>query len=249
MLPHNKPSNQVRISDHNKRSEVKLFCSEKRNLLILCLAWAVCYLPVCWFRPLVMPDETRYAEIAREMVHGQSWIVPHLDGLLYFEKPVFGYWLNSLSLLLLGENAFAIRFPSALSVLITALAIYVLIRREQSEPDCAMTGSLLYLSTLGVWGIGVSAVLDNPFSLFCTLSLISFYWASQAKRWSRQEWFFLALSGIFCGLGLLTKGFVVLPVIAMAVTPYLIIRKRYADLFRMAWFPAIMATLVTLPWG
>ena len=80
-----------------------------RRALLLWLAAAM-----LWFGPLNTPhlfdpDEGRYAEIPREMLSGGDWVIPHLDALVYLEKPPLQYWLTALSLRGFGENEFAAR--------------------------------------------------------------------------------------------------------------------------------------------
>ena len=80
-------------------------------------------------RPLVVPDETRYAVIPAEMIDTGEWIVPHLLGVRYFEKPVLGYWMTAVSFLGFGENAFALRFPAALMTGFSAGVLMLFVRR------------------------------------------------------------------------------------------------------------------------
>ena len=83
-----------------------------KSFLHLLLFLAV-FLLTLGVRPLFSPDETRYAEAAREMLESGDWIVPRLNGTCYFEKPILGYWAFAGSMKLFGRNAFALRLPSA----------------------------------------------------------------------------------------------------------------------------------------
>src|SRR5262252_2818202 len=62
------------------------------------LPWLI--LAAAWFatmplRPMLDPDEGRYAEIPREMVVAGDWLTPRLNDLKYFEKPPLQYWATA----------------------------------------------------------------------------------------------------------------------------------------------------------
>merc|ERR1711965_646449 len=80
-------------------------------------------------RPMVMPDEGRYGVIPAEMIETGEWIVPHLMGVRYFEKPVLGYWMTAAAFLGFGENSFALRLPAALSTGLAAGMVLLFVRR------------------------------------------------------------------------------------------------------------------------
>jgi 4-amino-4-deoxy-L-arabinose transferase len=207
-------------------------------------------LPLGWMG-LFSPDETRYAEIPREMIASGDWVVPHLDGVRYFEKPVLGYWVHAASILTFGENNFAVRLPSALSVGLAAWIVFVMAsqaaggRRRFEAPLAA----LVFLTCAEVFGVGNQAVLDSLFSLFVTATVAAFWLAAEAGRGSARERGFLAAAGGACGLAFLPKGFLALAVPGLVLPAYLVWQKRHLDILRMMWIPATAAIAVSLPWS
>ena len=197
------------------------------------------------------PDETRYGEISREMIASGDWITPHLNGLRYFEKPVLGYWLNSLSIMVFGENAFAVRLPSALSVGLSALMIMLLIRRTcpRQEVWAGPIAALIFLTSLEVAAVGTFSVLDSMLAAALTLTMVSLFLASEAERGSADQRRLLIAAGVSCGLAFLIKGFLALAVPALTMGAYLAWERRWRDIIGLAWLPLIAATLTALPWS
>jgi 4-amino-4-deoxy-L-arabinose transferase len=226
----------------------------KRHAFLLMCFFLIAYIIPLGVRDLAVPDETRYAEIPREMIADGDWISPHLNGVKYFEKPVLGYWVHAGAIMIFGENNFAVRLPSAMAVGLSALLIYILVyqvcRKDKKENDMeTVLAPLIYLSCFEVFGVGNTAVLDNLFSFFLTATIISFYLSTEALRGSAREKRFLIASGVACGLAFLTKGFLAFAVPVLALAPYLIWQRRFIDLFRMSWLPILTAVLVVLPWS
>ena len=221
--------------------------SSKYNFFVFIFFILVYILPL-GYSPLVEPDETRYAEIPREMIVNHNWVVPYMDGIRYFQKPVLGYWMNAVSELVFGYNAFAVRFASAFTTGLAALLIYFFIKKFLKDKYLASLSSLVFLSLGLVFGIGTFAVLDAQLSFFVTGALIMFYFAYKKESfWGCN--FFLALSGLFAGAGFLTKGFLVFAVMAITIAPFLIWEGKWKRMFTMMWTPIIFVLAISLPWA
>jgi len=222
---------------------------------ILLSLYILAYLLPLGARDLFVPDETRYAEVPREMITSGDWVVPHLNGLRYFEKPVLGYWVHAGAQMLFGQNNFAVRLPSALSVGLSALLVFLLVhrarapQRREEEQFMPFAATLVFLSCFEVFGVGNTAVLDNLFSFLLTACITAFYWATESERSSTREKVWLILAGFLCGVAFLTKGFLALAVPILALVPYLIWQRRYSDILRMSWLPILVAVLTALPWA
>jgi len=163
-----------------------------------------------WFatlslRPLFNPDEGRYAEIAREMLAGGDWVIPHLNGLAYIEKPPLQYWATALSLRVFGQSEFAARFYTALSALGTVLAVWLVAHRLWGS-SAAWRASLMLSSMLLFLVMGQLLTLDMGLTLYLTVALAGFLLAQTGRRSSEFGWMLLAW--IATALGVLSKGLV-----------------------------------------
>ncbi len=138
-------------------------------------------------RPMTIPDEARYGEIPREMLSSDDWVVPHLNGLMYFEKPVFGYWVNALSIHVFGRNPFALRLPSDLSVLLSALMIFLLVRGELPGRPESFLAAAIFLTSPLVLTIGQIALLDSLLSMLITGAMVCFFLAHSAQTPTRKN--------------------------------------------------------------
>ena len=168
---------------------------------------------------------------------------PRLNGIRYFEKPVLGYWAIAISQKVFGDNAWAIRLPSALAIGFSALCMVLISRRCQLPRGAGWYAGLACLTMLGMVITGTTSLLDGMFTGGLAGALTFFYMAWTAKtRPSRVGW--LVLFGGFCGLSFLIKGFLGLAVPVMVIAPFLIWMGKWRDFFLMPWIPMLVAAIV-----
>jgi 4-amino-4-deoxy-L-arabinose transferase len=220
----------------------------RRSSVIIIALFFLLYVVPLGVRPLVIPDETRYAEISREMLDAGEWIVPRLNGLRYFEKPILGYWLNATAISLFGENAFSVRLPSALAAGISALLIFFMVPKFGDGNLAGLFTAAAFLTCFEVFGVGIFCVLDSVFSMFVTATFVFFFFAWRESASLHKQNAFLALAGICCGLAFLTKGFIAFVLPVAVIVPFLLWERRWKELLRIWWVPLAVAVLVALPW-
>jgi 4-amino-4-deoxy-L-arabinose transferase-like glycosyltransferase len=188
------------------------------------------------------PDEGRYAEIAREMLLLQDWLIPHLNLLPYLEKPPLVYWLTSLSLAAFGENEWAARLPSALAALAGLYLAYGLGRALWGERQ-GFWGALVLATCGGYLILARLLTLDMVFSFFLNLGIALGYLALSRERPRLWPLAYLALA-----LAVLVKGPVALVLTGLIWGLAALLRGRQGLLALIRPRSWVLLGAVVLPW-
>jgi dolichol-phosphate mannosyltransferase len=195
--------------------------------------------------PLLEPDEARYAEIPRQMLHQGNWIVPVLHGQPYYHEPPLLYWLVMGSYSIFGVKDWAARLVPCLASIGLVLVSYVW-GRSLMNKRAALAGALiLCLSSRFVY-LGRMLTMD---SLLCLWVVSSLAMAHLALRAASTSWIAWLLSAFFCGLGLLTKGPVALVLVIVPVLAWQALDRRTARATLKSWLIYVsIAAGVAIPW-
>ena len=147
-------------------------------------------------------DEGRNAEAGREMFASGDFVTPTFNGELRVAKPVFVYWLMTMSYHVFGVSEFAARAPSALFGVALIVMHYLFLTRLRG-PTVGLFGALMLLLNIEMLALGRMAITDSVLIFFTTLSLYGF-WLGLHEPGGGRHWIWAFYAGM--ALATLTKG-------------------------------------------
>ena len=183
---------------------------------------------------LLDPDEGRNAEVAREMATTHDYVVPHLDGLPYLDKPVLYFAAAAAAMQLLGPGELAARLPALLATFGT-IALVVWFARRRYGVDAGWLAGLALATMPMVLAYARTTIFDSTLSFFTTAAVIAF----------AEERAILAWAAI--GAGGLTKGPIAILIPLAVVVPHAWLTggalKRLVP-----WRGLLVFAVVAFPW-
>lgn len=190
---------------------------------------------------LIDPDEGRNAEVAREMAASGDFVVPHLNGLPYLDKPILLFNAVATSIHSLGATELAARLPTLVFTLATVVLVTAFGWRRFGRDTGLLAGLMLATSPLVMIYAGI-VIFDALMLFWVSAAAIALHFWLQGGGlgWCIAGW-------AAAGLAVLTKGPVglLLPLL-IGIGEALSCRLPMRRLFH----PAGIVTLVllVLPW-
>ena len=201
-------------------------------LIVLAAAW----FGTLGLRPLYKADETRYAEIPREMVASGDWITPRLNGFKYFEKPPLQYWATGLFFETLGTMDWTSRLWAALTGFAGILLVLGVGNRLFGPPAGLLAAAVLAGSPAYVAAAQINT-LDMGLTFFLSGAVFALALGYPMLFWA------------CCAFAVLSKGLVgiVLPLATLAL--YILLKRdwRLVRDLRPISGP-IVFLLISAPW-
>jgi 4-amino-4-deoxy-L-arabinose transferase-like glycosyltransferase len=200
--------------------------------------------------PLFEPDEGRYAEIPREMLASGEFITPHLNGVLYFEKPPLYYWLVAGSMALLGPSEWAVRLPGMLATTGMVLMTAAFARRRWGMRTGLLAGLVTGSSVL-VFSLARIAIIDPVLSLCLSAGVFAFAAFQEAEqdgngRRARRALYGLAVAS---AAAVLAKGLIGIVLPGGTILFFIALSGRWRLVSKLlAPGPILVFLLLAVPW-
>jgi len=205
----------------------------------------VFYLLFSHIMPITDPVESNYALTAKEMVLSSDWLSPRIYGNVWFDKPVFFYWLTAISFKVFGFSALAARIPPAFFAALGLVILYWFVNKL-SKPSVACLATFVMGTSLEYIVLSKLVITDMVFFVFNSAALVFFY-LGYIKMDDTKRWYL----GMYASMALavLTKGPVGIFLPGLVMVLFIGTQRNWTELKKMSLPIGLLIFLaVTLPW-
>ncbi|MFH1553152.1 MAG: glycosyltransferase family 39 protein [Candidatus Omnitrophota bacterium] len=193
---------------------------------------------------LTDPDETFYAQTAKEMLNAGEWVTPTIFGKPQFEKPVLYYWFVVASYMVFGVSEFAARFPSVILAIAGVLGVYFL-GRLLFSPLCGFFSGLILATCAQYIVLARACVTDMALMTFILFCLVFFLMGQATGKKTHY-----LISSAMAALAVLTKGPIGLFIPAVVVGLYVLLNRQWKKAFKgiPTFWCVLVFIAICLPW-
>ncbi len=224
---------------------IKNLSEQKKSWLTLLVLWLT-LLVLASLRPIAVPDEGRYGEVGRWMLVSGDWLTPRLNGIPFFHKPPFLYWLEAISTSIFGVSALALRLVPALHAALMLTVLYLAARSISTERMARRAAIMLGSSLCFLVG-GQYVNHDMLVATWIGLAIWSFAFAFTAG--DKPDANMARLGFVACALGMLTKGLIGLVLPGLVIFVWLIWTRQFKKIWHLPWLSGLaLFALIALPW-
>jgi hypothetical protein len=212
----------------------------------LCLPWLALLLLLACLRPLAIPDEGRYGEVGRWMWLSGDWLAPRLDGIPFFHKPPWLYWLEAISIGVFGAHPWSVRLVPAAHAALMMIGLTTVMRLWGGDVLARRAAWMLGSSLAFLVG-GQYVNHDMLVACWISLAILCFGWSFASGERAHAGW---ARAGfVACALGVLSKGLIGLALPGLVLLLWIGWTRQWAKILTLPWLSglALFATIV-LPW-
>jgi 4-amino-4-deoxy-L-arabinose transferase-like glycosyltransferase len=221
---------------------------QKKRVGAAALVFTVLWFALLVGRPLYDPDEGRYAEIPREMLAGGDFVIPHLDGFNYLEKPPLQYWATALVYAVFGQSEWSARLYTGLTGYLSLLLLYAIARRLWGAA-AGLKAVLLAAGSILFMLLGHQLTLDMSLSFWLLASLACFIFAQCDRERPRALRAWMLGCWATMALAVLTKGLIGAVIPGFTLIAYVLSQRDPRTLRRLNCRYGIpLFALITVPW-
>lgn len=220
----------------------------KQDLQYLLLILLPFFLLFIGWRPLSVPDEGRYPEVALEMLLTGDFITPRINGIVFLDKPALYYWLQAFSFHLFGVSQWSIRLMPALFGVLGVTIVFITAWQLFSRRAAWWSATILATNPL-YFLAAQYADMNLEIAVLVTAALCLFLLGRREPVGSIPRRYLFWLAWMAMGFGILTKGLIGLVFPGMIAGCWAIMGWRWRELLRWHLISGLIVLLaVCLPW-